>query len=183
MGHGVPACLLTALIKNAIRAKEVVGQHYRLIPPGDVLHQLNHSLVELALAENPFITMAYALFNHRDGTLWFARAGHPCPLFVPRGTKPCFWQVEGSLLGVFDTAFPTATHSLRPGDKVLFFSNGMDAARYEKETEGVESLLACASLHRTLPIGEFVERLAHDLFQQDGRTDDVTLLGLEMLKS
>jgi serine phosphatase RsbU (regulator of sigma subunit) len=125
----------------------------------------------------------YALFNHEDGTLRFARAGHPFPVVVPRRGEPFSLKVEGSLLGVFNTEFTTATHMLRPGDKVLVFSDGIDAARYEKETEGVESLLACASMHRTLPIGEFAERLARDLFQQDGRTDDVTLLGLEMLKS
>jgi sigma-B regulation protein RsbU (phosphoserine phosphatase) len=180
MGHGVPACLLTTLIKNSLRTKDVVGQQYRLLPPGEVLQRLNHALVELALAETPFLTMGYALFNHADGTLCFARAGYPFPLLVPRRGEPRLLKVEGSLLGVFDTEFPTAAHTLRSGDKVLFFSDGMDAARFEKDAEGVESLLACASRHRALPIGEFVERLAQDLFQQDGRADDVTLLGLEM---
>jgi len=180
MGHGVPASLLTIFVKKGVRTKEVFGQQYRLVPPGEVLQRLNHDLVEQALAENPFITMAYALFNHQEGTLTFARAGHPYPLYVPRRGEPQLCEVEGSLLGVFDTEFPSATQAMRPGDKVLLYSDGMDAARFDKASPGVQSLLACASRHRALPIGEFIERLARDLFSQEGRADDLTMLGLEV---
>src|SRR5262245_8017127 len=33
MGHGVPASLLTIFVKKGVRAKEVFGQQYRLVPP------------------------------------------------------------------------------------------------------------------------------------------------------
>jgi sigma-B regulation protein RsbU (phosphoserine phosphatase) len=180
MGHGVPASLLTIFLKNGVRAKEVFGQQYRLVPPSEVLGRLNHALLEQALSENPFITMVYALFNHEEGTLSFARAGHPYPLHVPLEGEPALWQVEGSLLGVFDTLFPMQTHQLRPGDKLLFFSDGMDAAHFEHRELGQDSLRAWATHYRDLPIQEFVERLTHDLFREKGRADDLTVLGLEM---
>src|SRR5438552_479200 len=69
MGHGVPASLLTVFIKRAVQAKEIFGKHYRLLPPNEVLQRLNRELVEQKLSESPFITMVYALFNFRDGTL------------------------------------------------------------------------------------------------------------------
>ena len=50
-----------------------------LNPPDEVLLRLNRDLIEQQLSENPFISMVYALFNHQDGTLQFARAGHPPP--------------------------------------------------------------------------------------------------------
>jgi phosphoserine phosphatase RsbU/P len=180
MGHGLSAYLLTALVRHGLRTKEITDRRYRLVPPGEVLNRLNQLLVEQAFSENLFITLTYGLFNHRDGSLCFARAGQPFPLLIPRRGEACYWQVEGSLIGVFDTAFPSATHALRSGDKILFYSDGMNTARFEKEAEGMESLSACAAQHRTLPISDFVERLAHDLFKQDGQADDVTLLGLEM---
>jgi len=181
LGHGVPACLLTNFVRNAIATKDIDGQHYRLIPPGEVLGRLNRALLQLGLAESPFLTMAYAQFNHVDRSLSFVRAGFPFPLLVPRRSEPRLLTVEGSLLGVFDTEFPTAAQSLRMGDKVVFYSDGVNAAKFEQEAEGVASLLACASHHQALPIKELLERLAQDLFQQVGRADDVTFLGLELI--
>src|SRR5262249_26083696 len=125
MGHGVPASLLTIFVKKGVRAKEIFGQQYRLIPPAEVLARLNHELVEQALSENPFITMVYFLFNHQTGTLSFARSGHPYPLYLPASGEPCLWQVTGSLLGVFETDFPMQTMTLKPGDKVVLYTDGV----------------------------------------------------------
>src|SRR5436309_1312992 len=52
MGHGVPASLLTIFVKKGIRAKEVFGRQYRLVPPGEVLSRLNKELIEQELSEN-----------------------------------------------------------------------------------------------------------------------------------
>jgi len=180
MGHGVPASLLTIFVKKGVRAKEVFGRQYRLVPPGEVLARLNHDLVEQAMADHPFITMVYALYNHREQTLSFARAGHPYPLHVPRHGPPRLWQVEGSLLGVFETTFPMQTQQLRLGDKLVLHSDGIDGASFEGHPAGRESLLACAARHRELPIDDLVATLARDLFGKGSQPDDLTLLGLEV---
>ncbi len=181
MGHGVPASLLTIFVKKGVKAKEVFGKEYRLVPPGEVLSRLNQDLIDQALSDTPFITMVYALFNHRDGTLRFSRAGHPYPLHVPREGDLQLWQTDGLLLGVFDAHFSDNTHRLSPGDKVLLYSDGVDNARFEQHEPGVASLVACANRHRGLPIQEFVQQLARDLFAAGSPPDDLTLLGLEML--
>ncbi len=181
MGHGVPASLLTIFVKKGVRAKEVFGQHYRLVPPEEVLQRLNKDLLDEQLSENPFITMAYALYNHHEGTLRFARAGHPYPLHVPHDGDPAFWRQEGLLLGVVDATFPARTYPVKPGDKVLLYSDGIDTGRFEDHAPGTESLLACAARHRQLPVQEFVDRLARDLFGATEQPDDLTLLGLEVL--
>jgi sigma-B regulation protein RsbU (phosphoserine phosphatase) len=124
--------------------------------------------------------MVYALYNFRDGTLHFARAGHPYPLHVPAEGEPEFWQVQGSLLGVFDTSFPVQTRRVQPGDKVLFYSDGIDSAVLEGSAPGNDSLLACAGRHRALPVQEFIAALAQDMFSKDAQIDDLTLLGLEI---
>lgn len=179
MGHGVPASLLTIFVKKGVKTKEVFGRQYRLVPPGEVLQRLNRDMIDQQLSESPFITMVYALYNHREGTLSVARAGHPYPLHVPREGEPQFWRQEGLLLGVVDAMFPCRTYPVHPGDKVLLYSDGIDTARFEDEPVGVESLLACARRHQALPVQEFVERLSRDLFGGAAQPDDLTLLALE----
>lgn len=181
MGHGVPASLLTIFVKKGVRAKEISGQSYRLVPPDEVLQKLNRDLIEQALADMPFITMVYALFDHAEGTLHFSRAGHPHPLYLPAEGPPQLWQLNGSLLGVFETQFGVETRKLHPGDKLLFYTDGMDAASFDRQPVGLASLLAAAERFRAAPIGELVERLAQDLFTQTQLGDDLTILGLEML--
>jgi sigma-B regulation protein RsbU (phosphoserine phosphatase) len=179
MGHGVPASLLTIFVKKGVRTKEVFNNQYRLVPPDEVLARLNRDLIEQHLSENPFITMAYALYNHHDRHLTFARAGHPYPLYLPREGEPTFWRQEGLLLGVVDAQYPARTYDLAPGDKVLLYSDGIDSATYEGHEPGADSLLACAGKHRHLPIQDLIARLARDLFGASAQPDDLTLLGLE----
>jgi sigma-B regulation protein RsbU (phosphoserine phosphatase) len=180
MGHGVPASLLTIFVKKGVKAKEVFGQQYRLLPPDEVLRRLNRDLIDQQLSENPFITMVYGLFNHQDGTLCCARAGHPYPLHVPRDGPVQLWRQEGLLLGVVDANFPASTYQVQPGDKVLFYSDGIDSAVFDGREPGTESVLACAEQHRALPVQDFVRRLARDLFGAEEHPDDLTLLGLEL---
>jgi sigma-B regulation protein RsbU (phosphoserine phosphatase) len=180
MGHGVPASLLTIFLKNGVRTKEISGKQYRLVPPDEVLQRLNRDLLEQQLAESPFITMVYLLFNWRNGTLQFARAGHPYPLYVPREGEPQLWELQGTLLGVFETQYAVQTRALQPGDKILLYTDGTDAEGPNGEPVGRDILLACAAKHRALPIQEFVDQLSHDLLGQTQQADDLTLLGLEM---
>jgi sigma-B regulation protein RsbU (phosphoserine phosphatase) len=180
MGHGVPASLLTVFVQKSMRLKDIFDRQYQLVPPEDVLRHLNKALLDRQLSEHPFLTIAYALYNHRQGTFHFARAGHPCPLHVPREGEPAFWRQEGLLLGVVDAVFPGRTYSVEPGDKVLLYSDGVEGGYFEDHLPGADSLLACAARHRRLPIGEFVDRLARDLFGVGAAPDDLTLLGLEV---
>jgi serine phosphatase RsbU (regulator of sigma subunit) len=181
MGHGVPASLLTIFVKKGVQAKEVFGHNYRLVPPEEVLQRLNKELVAQHLAEHSFLTMAYALYNHRDGIFRFARAGHPYPLYVPQTGEPVFWRQEGLLLGVVDAVFPARGYPLKPGDKVLLYSDGIDTGRFEDHSPGSDSLLACATRHRHLPIQKFIDCLARELFAAGEQPDDLTLLGLEVV--
>jgi sigma-B regulation protein RsbU (phosphoserine phosphatase) len=183
MGHGIPAGLLTIFLKKAVRAKEIFGRNYRLLPPDEVLGRLNQEMLDQALAENPFITMVYGLFDRRQSTLAFARAGHPHPLYVPQAGEPELWRVHGTLLGVFETRFTVQTRQLRPGDKVLLYTDGLETSGDAPGQSGIDRLQSGATRHRDLPIGELVQRLAHELLVQSGQPDDFTLLGMELAAS
>jgi sigma-B regulation protein RsbU (phosphoserine phosphatase) len=180
MGHGVPASLLTIFLKKAVRTKEITGRDYRLFAPDEVLQHLNREMLDQALAESPFITMIYGLFDRRDNRLSFARAGHPHPLYLPRSAPTEVWSVHGTLLGVFDTHFTVQSHRLLPGDKVLFYTDGLDVLGDENNSSTTQRLLELAEKCRQLPVADFVARLSGDLFTHPGQPDDMTLLGLEV---
>jgi sigma-B regulation protein RsbU (phosphoserine phosphatase) len=181
MGHGVAASLLTIFVKKGVKPKEVFGRQYRLVPPGEVLGKLNRDMIEQRLSDNPFITMVYGLLDHRAGTVRLARAGHPYPLYVPRTGAAQLWQQHGLLLGVADAEFAEAEYPLRPGDKLLLYSDGIDHAVFDGRPAGIESLKACAERHRALPVQAFVAQVARELTGGAAPTDDLTLLAFEMI--
>ncbi len=121
--------------------------------------------------------MVYALYDCRDRVLRFARAGHPHPIAVPREGTPEAWTGPGNLLGVFSTEFQVQTRKLRPGDKVLLYTDGLDAAA--EANPAPQALLESTGRHRALPVRPFVEQVAQDLLPRTGPSDDFTLLGLE----
>lgn len=180
MGHGVPASLLTIFLKKAVIPKEISGHSYTLLKPDEVLSRLNRELIDQNLAETPFITMIYALLNVQERTISFARAGHPYPLYVPRVGEPTSWQEHGTLLGIFDTTFTVRTETLAPGDKLLLYTDGLEAPSKSQETSE-QVLKPCVERYRHLPITELVDRVAQDLFRTTDQPDDFTLLGLEIL--
>ena len=180
MGHGVPASLLTIFLKKAVKPKEISGREYRLLPPDQVLAHLNQEMIAQQLAENPFITMIYGLFDRRNCVLTFARAGHPYPLHVPRHGEPELWKIHGTLLGVFETQFTVQTQQLRPGDKVLLYTDGLDGTTDGMQNRGTENLVQLATRHRALPVAAFVEQLSRELFENTDQPDDFTMLGLQI---
>ena len=163
MGHGVPASLLTIYVKKGIVAKDILEHGYRLVDPGEVLHRLNVDLLEQQLSENPFITMAYFSLNVQDMTLRYARAGHPYPLIVPRVGPMRPLASEGTLLGVFDTEFQTSETRLQPGDRLIIFTDGIDAVRYRGRQQGQASFLACLEDHRDRPIDQMVPQIYSEI--------------------
>jgi sigma-B regulation protein RsbU (phosphoserine phosphatase) len=178
MGHGVPASLLTVFLKKAVQLKEVTESGYRLLPPDEVLARLNRDLIAQGLAELPFITMVYGLLNSRTGRLQFARAAHPYPFYLPGAGPPEEWQSAGTLLGIFEAEYPAQQRELRPGDRLLIYTDGLPKA--DNAAGPPAPLIRAVAEHRELPIAAFVERLATDLIAGQAQDDDFTLLGLEM---
>jgi len=184
IGHGVPAALLTVYVKKGITTKQITGNSYRVIPPDEVLRALNLDMASEEFADNLFITMIYGLLNLETLELTFSRAGHPYPLLVePDGTLTSL-PAEGPLLGVFDADFPTGVAPIKPGQKVLLYTDGIDSVQYAGLPPGPESFQKCVQDLARLPADQFIAELHAQLFTSlDGPIpveDDVTMLCLEV---
>ena len=188
MGHGVPAGLLTMIIKQAVTSKRLDRGGYSLLSPSETMSMLNKVLAAQDLPNCQFVTACYGLLNCRTLELAISRAGHPYPVRISADGNMTELKSEGGLLGLFaEEEFSTKLVQLAPGDKVVLVSDGLEAALPEGDgldpavtwNERLSSLLS-------LPVEILLDSLSELLDEQEGSLeprDDVTVVALEVGES
>lgn len=135
VGHGVPAALMTMVIARSLPTKEVKGNQYRLVPPGEAMQRLNTEMIRRQGETTRFATAVYAVCNCRDRTVRIAGAGHPPPFHLRADGSLEQIPSAGSLLGVFpDEEFPETQVELALNETVLFYSDGFEVAFQSDES-------------------------------------------------
>jgi sigma-B regulation protein RsbU (phosphoserine phosphatase) len=140
-GKGTAAALYGSLAIGTVR--EIVVDHRR--EPADMLALLNKRLLGARL-DSRFIAMLFAIYDAPTRRLTLANAGGPYPLLVRDGVVQAI-RLEGVPLGLLpEIAYDEITVELRPGDVVLFASDGIleseNAAKEEFGPARLEALLA-----------------------------------------
>lgn len=138
-GKGPEAAKVTALARYTVRASAL-----RTTVPDRVLDDLNRALLNQGAGEERFVTAAYATLRRRaDGVaVSVALAGHPPPL-VRRAASGEVDAVgdPGLPAGLFDDlALRRAHTALRPGDVMVFYTDGLIEARYDGQEYGAGRL-------------------------------------------
>lgn len=181
VGHGMAAGLLTMFIKRAIVPTSDRGD---VLAPSRVLAALNDALADQALPQCQFVTGCYAVFHHPSGELRYARGGHPYPfVFSPDGAMREL-DAPGGLLGIMKgETFDDGRVALRAGDKVLFYSDGVELA-FHAECDGATAMrraLADAARGSLAEMFDGLQQPLDDGIRASEPGDDVTLLGFEVL--
>ena len=182
VGHDLSAGLTTTLAMTAVRNARR-GTPTQAV---DLIGLARQADEVLAGRPGPvrFVTSVLARLDSRTGVLDYLVAGHPPPLVVRGGhIVKELDAVIGPPLGIPPRQGPriAAREQLEPGDRLLFYSDGIVEARdTHGEFFGVERLVDFterAELSR-LPAPETLRRLAAAvLAHQGGRLqDDATLL-------
>jgi sigma-B regulation protein RsbU (phosphoserine phosphatase) len=178
-GKAAPAALYAALISGIMRA--ATSQAFS---PAAMLKQLNDSLQERKM-DAQYVTMVFAVWNDEKQTLQIANAGAVQPLFC-RGGQVETVQAEGFPLGMFkDVSYEEFTLSTRPGDAIIFFSDGIvDAVNDKEEMFGDARLTALVTSHIKSTAQELVDAIYQELSTFQGgveRFDDETVIVLKVL--
>jgi sigma-B regulation protein RsbU (phosphoserine phosphatase) len=178
-GKAAPAALYAALISGIMRAATS-----QALSPAAMLKQLNDSLQERKM-DAQYVTMVFAVWNDEKQTLQIANAGAVQPLFC-RGGQVETVQAEGFPLGMFkDVSYEEFTLSTRPGDAIIFFSDGIvDAVNEREEMFGDTRLTALVTKHIKSTAQEIVDAIYQDLSTFQGgveRFDDETVIVLKVL--
>lgn len=186
VGHGMAAGLLTMFIKQAVTAKQIEGDSYRLLTPDEMLRGLNAALVDQNLPNCRFVTACCGLYDVETRTLSYARGGHPFPIHISKDGRLQPLRSEGGLLGLHRGAtFPTGTVRLEPGEKLLLYSDGVETA-FPANSAGEWDTTAYLSAFESVahqPVDELVASIEQVLSGQQGSiapSDDVTILAIEI---
>ncbi len=178
-GKAAPAALYAALISGIMRAAST-----QQLSPAAMLKQLNDQLQERKM-DAQYVTMVFAVWNDNKQTLQIANAGAVQPLFC-RGGQVETVQAEGFPLGMFkDIQYEEFTLSTRPGDAIIFFSDGIvDAVNEHEEMFGDVRLNALVTREVNNTAAGMVDAIYEELSAFQGgmeRFDDETVVVLKVL--
>jgi sigma-B regulation protein RsbU (phosphoserine phosphatase) len=187
MGHGVAAGLLTMFLRQALVSKHVSGSSYTIVSPAEALENLHQCLVRQQLPNSQFVTAAYGVVDTRTLEITIARAGHPYPVHIDGEGTMREVRSDGSLLGLADvpSSFEQRRVALAPGDKVLFYTDGVEEAVVVPD-RGLENHAVFTGQMRHwahLTTAEFVQAVGDYLDCRAGSlhpADDITMLLLEV---
>jgi sigma-B regulation protein RsbU (phosphoserine phosphatase) len=131
-GKGTAAALLGALTIGILRTHTV--NHSGC--PSEVLAALNNYIVDNRL-DSRFVVMLFAALDINTRRLTLANAGCPYPLLLRKG-RPEEIKISGVPLGLFeDTRYDSVSLDLRPGEVLVFASDGiLECENREEETFG-----------------------------------------------
>ena len=178
-GHGAPAAVVMAMLRVLLHTAPGA-----LEPPARVLADANRRLAA-NIPPGQFVTACYAVLDARTGRLEHAIAGHEAPLVLRADGGACepFLHPSGPPLGPFaDATFEGAAVVLRPGDTVVFSTDGLSEAMDPSgELLGEARVRALLEGARGEGVEELRDRLV-DLVDRHRagreRADDLTLLVL-----
>jgi sigma-B regulation protein RsbU (phosphoserine phosphatase) len=132
------------------------------------------------MASGRFATFCYARIEPRAGRIVYSNAGHNPPLLLRADGAVSQLSQGGMVLGIFpENAYEQAELPLAPGDRLIFYTDGITEARNPEGDEYFdERLLAAAMAVRARPPEEMKNVLLAEVnaFTGGQFEDDATLI-------
>ena len=191
-GHGIASALMTARLagnltssspeQNIALTIDDMGL-YSMQPPPDVCTLLNNMVLE-DMTTDLYFTMLIGECNLKTGKIELAQAGHPAPVIQRQGGAIEFVGQGGLPVGLVPGAdYQSFSVKLEPGDRILFYSDGVteaeDKAGAQLDEEGFCRILtSVAELSGTDCLDKIVSYLV-EFAGTDDFTDDVSIAMFE----
>jgi serine phosphatase RsbU (regulator of sigma subunit) len=175
MGKGMPAALLMATVRAAVRA---VG---RALPPSTVLELAAGALQSDLERSGSYVTLFHAQLDVPSRRLTYVDAGHGHG-FVRRadGTREDLHS-GGLPLGILpDQSYQQHSVKMDPGDVLVVYSDGLVEARPELE---LNPATIAAQVDGTASAPEIVDRLVGLAELSGAPPDDLTVVVLSCRSS
>ncbi len=148
-GHGAPAALITSAAKSA----SSIVERLALASPARIMELLNRAIFDTSKGRMQ-MTFFIACLDKTNGMLTYTSASHDAPYLLKDSGEPItnesfvpLIEATGSRLGQNpDSKYTEATVNLKPGDTLLFYTDGLiDLKSPDEKTWGVRNFIKCVS--------------------------------------
>lgn len=183
MGHGMEGAV------TALRFSETLRYEARgRVQPEDIMSGLNRGL-HGTLPSGAFVACCIGVIDLPNNSFRVAAGGYHPPLYYDGTEQRVFEQDLGGLpLGIRpDTTYQSHQFSLKQGDMLLFFSDGVIEAQDDREVLYGEDRLEDLLLNggkEDLSATQLLERLFWDVGRFSasvGQTDDITAIAVRII--
>ena len=171
-GHGIEAVTGMVAARNALRGLAATGDG-----PADLLKHLNYAACYLT--EGIAGTVVCGRYNPDSRVLRWARAGHLPPVLVRDGAAEMLPLPGGVLLGLDpDAEYEEVTLSMRGGDTLLLFTDGLIERRADSISDALREFTA-AAVPADPDVSAHADRILNHAVSDTG--DDACLVAVRIL--
>ena len=193
-GHGVPAALLSVTLSYLMSpqpgqsslVKQQIGNtsEYHLVPPAEVAKQLNRQFL-MDPEKLQYFTLVYGILNLETHKFRYVSAGHPGLIHLSPDSGAAILENPGFPIGFFkNTSYTEYTVSLKSGDRLYLYSDGITDAMNSKEEQFEEQrLISALDQSRNLLLKDSISSLVRSVEKWCGDKrliDDVSILAVEI---
>jgi sigma-B regulation protein RsbU (phosphoserine phosphatase) len=177
-GKGVPAALFMVIAKTLIKNSAQYG-----LSPKEVFETVNNLLCANN-DEGMFVTAFMGYLDIPTGKFTCVNAGHNPPLLGRDGDFDWIKIKRGLVLGgMEDMFYKEETMTLKPGDMVYLYTDGVtEALNPEEELFGESRLMEAANKCRDSSLKDFIFSIKKEIDAFAGGTeqaDDITMLAMQ----
>jgi sigma-B regulation protein RsbU (phosphoserine phosphatase) len=176
-GKGLPAAFLMSNLQASVRA--LATDEAR---PEDVTAQVNRALCRHTPLDR-FVTFFYATLDTAEKRLVCSNAGHNPPILMHADGSIDRPSAGGMVLGVFaDATYEQAEIALRPGDRLVLFTDGITEAESDGVEYGDDRLVDLVARHRHESAERLLEAVFCDVnaFTGGAFRDDATIISVSV---
>lgn len=180
-GKGIPAALFMAVSRTIIRSKGMQG-----CSAAECMTESNRLLAAYSI-DCMFLTVFYAIYNIKTGSVSYCNAGHNPPhLLHADGSVNELPLSRNTIVGAFEGMdYGEDTLQLEQGDTLVMFTDGvteaMDTAYNEFGAERLDSILRQQSGVNSQQIIEAVKAGIKEFVGDAEQSDDITMLVIKRL--
>jgi serine phosphatase RsbU (regulator of sigma subunit) len=184
-GKGIPAALMMANLQAVARAHFGDKIDGPAAPPIHFVEILNQQLAG-RFGDNRYATLFWAEYDAHSSVLTYVNAGHPSPILRYATGEIERLNSVGVPIGMFEnTRYSATTLHMRPGSRLVIFTDGLtDAENAAEEEFGDERLIECCStIAAGMDANGVADRLMQAVAEWSGgreRFDDTTVVVLRV---
>ncbi len=176
-GKGVRAATLTALTRNTIRALA-----YENPSPAEIIRKAN-GVVFKATPSATFVTLLLCILDTSSGEITYCSAGHPPGLIRKADGGVVQFKSGSPLAGAFEGIdFEDGTATLRKGDVLVVYTDGITEARCGKDLFGEQRVVELLEAQDTVEPKTLPQVILDGVLEYAGGrlSDDVAIVAVAL---